>query len=109
MSTFVVQAASGDVMHCYVEGHAAFDVGSISLLHGVKRVHLVTAGRAPEKWCLVLEPQMRVEQGNAPFLRQLIGRIARQVGCAHVALRRAVTRPTVEQGPATDIYDWLKM
>lgn len=111
MRTLVVQPASAGVLHCYVEGGSPFDyqmAAWLSRVQGVKSAHLVTAGRSPGRWCMVVEPEAPVEQGNAKRLRQLVSGISRRVGCANVRLERHLHRPTAEQGSASDVNDWLK-
>ncbi len=68
----------------------------------------MTSGRSVAQWCLVVEPHLLVEQSNAEQLCRLVRVLGRRIGCGSVALLRPLTRPNVEQGPATDVYDWLK-
>jgi hypothetical protein len=109
--TFLVQPASAGFMHCYVNGGKPFDgrvASRVCQIEGVKSVHLVTAGRTSARWCLVLEPSLLVEQGNAEALLALVTGVGQRVGCRGIRLIRPLSRAYTEQGTATDIYDWLK-
>jgi len=104
----VVQPASNAVLHCYAAG-AHFDstaTARVLAADGVRGGQLVTTGRSPDRWCLVLQPALPVEQGNAKQLERLVHAWARQLGLNHVQLLRAVERR--DSGPATDLDDWLK-
>ena len=110
--TLVVQAASGNVVHCYVRHGRPFDIGTdvarAARVPGIKSAHLVTAGRSAANWCLVLEPKLAVEQGNAPELHRVMTGVGHRIGFVGVTLRRALTRPQAERGLTADVFDWLK-
>ena len=108
MATLAVQPASAGVMHCYALDGATFSSAAPALIAevpGVQSVHLVTAGRSPENWCLVLGPAVSVELDNAHELSSLVLSIARSLGVSDVQLLRPLVRR--DAGPATDIGDWL--
>ena len=109
MRTFVVQPASVTALHCFARGDAPFESSTparVLAMDGVRRAHLVTAGRPQDRWCLVLEPELAVEQGSAEQLQRLVRVWAGQLGLSQIRLLRPVERR--DGGPATDIYDWLK-
>jgi hypothetical protein len=106
--TLVVQPASAGVLHCYAAG-THFDsrvTARVLAADGVRGGQLVTTGRPPDRWCLVLQPVLPVEQGNAQQLERLVRTWAGLLGLNQIRLLRPVERR--EGGPATDIYDWLK-
>lgn|GEM_PF-5268883 len=112
MRTLVVQAAGPGVLHCYIRGGVAFDRGTIagraSQVAGVRGAHLVTTGKtAPESWCLVLEPSLRVMPDNAQALHRMVGMVARMAGCDRVGLLRPLDG--LKDEPTTDLGIWLKL
>ena len=108
MGTLEVQAAGSRLLHCYAHG-VPFEFGTpgrLLQIRGVRSANLVTAGRRPERWCLVVEPAVPVVEANAPALARLALVVARRVGCGGLQLVRHVERS--DSGPAHDLYDWLK-
>lgn len=107
MGTFEVQPA-GALLHCYVTG-TRFDSRAPSRvwnMPGVRSVHLVTADREPARWCLIVQPDFALEEGNAQALVRLAGALARRFGCDRVVYLRHLERS--DGGQAHDIYDCLK-
>ena len=105
----MAQPVSAAAFHCYAGDGAQFDsqVASRALsVEGVRSAHLVTAGRLPGQWCLVLEPDLVVEQNNAVQLHRLVEGVGRQIGLTRLQLLRPVERR--DGGPAIDLVDWLR-
>jgi hypothetical protein len=104
-----VQPASDTTLHCFVDGGAPFELSTpakVLAMEGVRGAHLVTAGRLPERWCLVLETELTVARENAERLEELARTWARLLGLKQIRLLRPVERR--DSGPASDINDWLK-
>lgn len=110
MGTLVAQPANAAALHCYASGGVYFDSfapGRVLSVEGVRGAHLVTAGRAQDRWCLVLEPHLAVQQNNAAQLRRLMGLVGQRLGLTELQLVRHVERR--DGGRATDLSDWLKI
>lgn len=109
VGVLTVQPASSSLLHCFAGGGVHFnshDPARVSQVSGVHSAYLVTANRSPEDRCLVVTPELSVEQGNADALYALMQAIGRVIGLESVHLVRPIERH--EGGSATDRFDWLK-
>jgi len=104
-----VQAASIGLVYGYAADGQQFDLRAPSKVMGVPGVHsahLVTAGRPPEDWCLVMEPCVAVIPKHATQLERLMKRVARQLGMEGVQFLLPVERQ--DGGRPADASNWLK-
>lgn len=109
MGALLVQPVSMLRLHCYAheEYFRPETVGHVNLLPGIQEAHLVTAGRSPERWCLVVVPELPLVQSNAETLAALMRSVGQKLGLGSVCLLRPLSRQ--DAGPAVDIHDWLKL